>query len=64
MNSVFKSVLIAIGVTLVGLIFAALFGECVNGFSRESSTVLGMVAFSCFVTVVCTGLVLSRLNRK
>lgn len=64
MKTILQSVVIGLVVVVVGLLFAALFGSLCNGFSYESAVVLGMCAFSCFVTVVCTGVVLSQIKRK
>lgn len=64
MKTILQSVVIGLVVVVVGLLFAALFGSLCNGFSYESAVVLGMCAFCCFVTVVCTGVVLSQIKRK
>lgn len=64
MKVVLQSVVIGLVVVVVGLLFAALFGNFCNGFSYENAVILGMCAFSCFVTVVCTGVVLSQIKRK
>lgn len=64
MKVVLQSVGIGLGVVVAGLVFAAVFGSFFDGFSYENAVVLGMGAFSCFVTVVCTGVVLSQIKRK
>ena len=53
-----------IAVTAGGLVFAAWFGSLINGFSRESSTIMGMLSFLCLVLVVCTGVILANLRGK
>lgn len=64
MKVVLQSVGIGLAVVVAGLVFAAVFGSLFDGFSYENAAVLGMCAFSCFVTVVCTGVVLSQIKRK
>lgn len=64
MKIILQTVGIGFAVVLAGLVFAAVFGSLFDGFSYENAAVLGMCAFSCFVTVVCTGVVLSQIKRK
>lgn len=64
MKVVLQSVGIGLAVVVAGLVFAAVFGSFFSGFSYENAAILGMCAFSCFVTVVCTGVVLSQIKRK
>lgn len=64
MKVVLQSVGIGLAVVVAGLVFAAVFGSFFDGFSYENAVVLGMGAFSCFVTVVCTGVVISQIKRK
>lgn len=64
MKMILQSVGIGFAVVVAGLVFAAVFGSFFDGFSYENTVILGMGAFSCFVTVVCTGVVLSQIKRK
>ena len=64
MKVVLQSVGIGFAVVVAGLVFAAVFGSFFDGFSYENAVILGMCAFSCFVTVVCTGVVISQIKRK
>ncbi len=64
MKIILQSVGIGFAVVVAGLVFAAVFGSFCNGFSYENAVILGMCVFSCFVTVVCTGVVLSQIKRK
>ncbi|MGI6254206.1 MAG: hypothetical protein ACOYJZ_01105 [Acutalibacter sp.] len=50
-------------VTLVGAVLSTLFGEWMNGLSRESATLLGLGLYLCFVLVVCTGIILAKLKK-
>ena len=64
MKIILKSIAAGLVVLVAGLVFAGVFGSFCNGFSYENAVILGMCAFSCFVTVVCTGVVLSQIKRK
>ena len=61
---IIKSILIGIATAIIGLIFSALFGKFFNGLSMEASTILGMLFFLCVVIVVCTGILLSKMDQK
>lgn len=63
MRTVWKSVLAGLGVMVAGFVFTAVFAELFNGMSMEAGIAMGAGLFTCFVVVVCTGLILSRLGR-
>ena len=63
MRTVLKSVLAGLGVVIAGFVFTAVFAGMFNGMSMEAGIAMGVGLFTCFVVVVCTGLILSRLER-
>ena len=64
MNAIVKSVLIGIAAVIVGFIFAALFGSIFTGFALETATIFGIGLYLCFVVVVCTGIIISKIDKK
>ena len=51
-------------VAAAGFVFTAVFAGLFNGMSMEAGISMGVGLFTCFVVVVCTGLILSRLERR
>lgn len=45
-------------------IFLAFFSEIFNGLSQEGAIVTGAVFFLAFEMVICTGIILSKLEEK
>lgn len=64
MKDMLKSVLIGIGVVLLLWIFIALFIPFFNGMSDEGAAIVGIGFFLAFELVICTRLILSKINRS
>ena len=63
-KTILISVLAGVGTAIVGAIFAAVFGNLFNGISLESATILGMLIFLCIVIVTCTGIIITKVDKK
>ncbi len=63
MKTMWKYVLIGIGVVIVEWIFLALFSEIFNGLSQEGAVVIGAAFFLAFEMIVCTGLIISKIEK-
>ena len=64
MRNMGKYVLAGLCVVIVEWIFLALFSEMFNGLSQEGAVVVGAAFFLAFEMVVCTGLIISKLEKK
>ena len=64
MKNMGKYILIGIGVVIVEWIFLAFFMEMFNGLSQEGAVVIGAAFFLAFEMVICTGAILSKLDKK
>ena len=64
MKNMGKYILIGIGVVIVEWIFLAFFMEMFNGLSQEGAVVVGAAFFLAFEMVICTGVILSKLEKK
>lgn len=64
MKNMWKYILIGIGVVIIEWIFLAFFSELFNGLSQEGAIVTGVAFFLAFEMVVCTGAILSKLEKK
>lgn len=64
MKNIGKYVLIGLGVVLVEWVFLALFMEMFNGLSQEGATVVGSAFFLAFEMVICTGVIISKIEKK
>ena len=64
MKNMGKYILIGIGVVIVEWIFLAFFMEMFNGLSQEGAVVIGAAFFLAFEMVICTGAILSKLEKK
>ncbi len=53
------SLLVAVG----GIIFATIFGTLVNGLEYGVSMVLGIGVYLCIVVTVCTGVIISKIQK-
>ena len=63
MKTMWKYVLIGIGVVIVEWIFLALFSEIFNGLSQEGAVAVGAAFFLAFEMIVCTGLIISKIEK-
>lgn len=63
MKTIWKSVLIGLAVVLTEWIFVALFGTIFNGLSQAESVVIGTGFFLAFELVVCTGVIISKIEK-
>ena len=64
MKNMGKYILIGIGVVIIEWIFLALFMEMFNGLSQEGAVVIGAAFFLAFEMVICTGVILSKMDKK
>ena len=64
MNAIVKSILIGIAAVIAGFIFAALFWPYFTEFPSDTAIIIAMNAYLCFVVVVCTGIIISKLDKK
>ena len=64
MKNLWKYILIGLGVVVAEWIFVALFSEIFNGLSQEGALVVGVGFFLAFELVICTGVILSKLEKK
>lgn len=60
-----KYLLIGIAVAIGGMFFSALCGDFFNGLGDYGiAAVFGICLYLCIVIVICTGLILNRLDRN
>lgn len=64
MKNMWKYVLAGLCVVIVEWVFLALFREVFSGLSQEEAVVVGAAFFLAFEMVVCTGLIISKLEKK
>lgn len=64
MRNMWKYILAGLCVVIAEWIFLALFSEMFNGLSQEGAVVVGVAFFLAFEMVVCTGLIISKLEKK
>ncbi|MBQ8278685.1 MAG: hypothetical protein IJZ23_02485 [Roseburia sp.] len=64
MKNMGKYILIGIGVVIIEWIFLAFFSEVFNGLSQEDAIVTGAAFFLAFEMVICTGAILSKLEKN
>lgn len=64
MKNLWKYVLAGLCVVVVEWIFLALFSEVFNGLSQEGAVVVGAAFFLAFEIVICTGFIISKLERR
>lgn len=64
MKSIGKYILAGLVVVLVEWVFLALFMEMFNGLSQEGATVVGAAFFLAFEMVICTGVIVSKIEQK
>ena len=64
MKNMGKYILIGLCVVLVEWIFLSLFSEIFNGLSQEGAIVVGSAFFLAFEMVICTGVIVSKIDKK
>ena len=64
MKNIGKYILIGLGVVLVEWVFLASFMEMFNGLSQKEALVVGSAFFLAFEMVICTGAILSKIDKK
>lgn len=64
MKNMWKYVLAGLGIIFVEWVFLAVFMELFNGLSQEGAVVIGSAFFLAFEMVICTGLIISKLENK
>lgn len=64
MKNIGKYISVGIGVVIVEWIFLVFFMEMFNGLSQEGAVVIGAAFFLAFEMVICTGAILSKLEKK
>ena len=56
--------IIGLAIAFVGLFVSDFFGSLFNGMDYGSACVLGMGAYLCAVVVICTCIIISKLDGK
>ena len=64
MKNIGKYILIGLGVVFVEWVFLAFFMETFNGLSQEGALIVGSAFFLAFEMVMCTGIIVSKINKK
>jgi len=64
MKNIGKYILNGLGVVLVEWVFLAIFSEMFNGLSQEGAVVVGSAFFLAFEMVICTGVIVSKIDKK
>ena len=64
MKNMGKYILIGFAVVLIEWVFLALFCEMFNGLSQEGAVAVGSAFFLAFEMVICTGVIVSRIDKK
>lgn len=64
MKNMWKYVLAGLGVVLAEILFVVLFRDFLNGLSEVEAVILAVGTFLAFEMVVCTGLIISKLESK
>ena len=62
MKAIGKSVLMGLLVAAGGLLFTELGMDLFNGIPNGGGAAVGVGLYLCFVVVVCTGVILSKIN--
>lgn len=63
MKNIWKYILIGLGVVVAEWIFLALFIEVFNGLGQTGGVVIGAAFFLAFEMVICTGAIISKIER-
>lgn len=64
MKKIWKYILIGIVVAIGGMIVSDIFGDFFNGMDYGSAAVLGICMYLCVVVVACTGIIVSKIDKK
>ena len=64
MQKIGQFVLAGIVVAIGGMFFSELTGKFFNGMDYGSASVLGIGMYLCAVVVVCTGIIVSKLDKN
>lgn len=64
MKNIGKYILIGLGVVFVEWIFLSFFSEMFNGLSQEGAVAVGSAFFLAFEMVICTGVIVSKIEKK
>ena len=64
MKNIGKYVLMGLGVVFLEWVFLAIFSEMFNGLSQEGAVAVGSAFFLAFEMVVCTGVIVSKIDKK
>lgn len=64
MKKMWKYILIGIIVAIGGLFISDILGDFFNGMDYGSAAVLGICMYLCVVVVTCTGIIVSKIDKK
>ena len=64
MKKVLKYFVIGLVVSFVGVLFSDITGTVFNGMDYGSACAVGMGMYLCIVVIVCTGIIVSKLESK
>ena len=64
MKKVLKYFAIGLVVSFVGVLFSDITGTVFNGMDYGSACAVGMGMYLCIVVIVCTGIIVSKLESK
>lgn len=62
MKDVWKCILIGFVVVAIEWVFLALFSKFFNGLTPTEALIIGAAFFLAFEIVICTGVIISKLN--
>ncbi len=63
MKNIWKYILIGLGVVVAEWVFLALFIEVFNGLGQTGGVVIGAAFFLAFEMVICTGVIISKIEQ-
>lgn len=64
MKEIWKYICIGIAVAVGGMFFSDILGDFFNGMDYGSAAVLGICMYLCVVVVTCTGIIVSKIDRR
>lgn len=64
MKKVLKYFVIGLVVSFVGVLFSDITGTVFNGMDYGSACAVGMGMYVCIVVIVCTGIIVSKIESK
>ena len=64
MKKVLKYFAIGLVVSFVGVLFSDITGTVFNGMDYGSACAVGMGMYLCIVVIVCTGIIVSKIESK